>query len=195
MKGKEEEYGVSDLEWFDGDNLTEAQKAVNGLLSSMQNYNDRAEIMFGSAGAKESALDRLFGERGSEAGQAFQEAFNAKIESGEINVDVDKFGDYESAIEGVTGEVESLIAENPQLKVQLDSLGISAEDVARYFLNISGAMQQTSEATSVAVSDIASLTSAYDSYASVLQTVNDITFDGQAISDDYYTALQEYLEM
>ena len=193
MKGKEEEYGVSDLEWFDGDNLTEAQKAVNGLLSSMQNYNDRAEIMFGSAGAKESALDRLFGERGSEAGQAFQEAFNAKIESGEINVDVDKFGDYESAIEGVTGEVESLIAENPQLKVQLDSLGISAEDVARYFLNISGAMQQTSEATSVAVSDIASLTSAYDSYASVLQTVNDITFDGQAISDDYYTALQEYL--
>lgn len=193
MKGKEEEYGVSDLEWFDGDNLTEAQKAVNGLLSLMQNYNDRAEIMFGSAGAKESALDRLFGERGSEAGQAFQEAFNAKIESGEINVDVDKFGDYESAIEGVTGEVESLIAENPQLKVQLDSLGISAEDVARYFLNISGAMQQTSEATSVAVSDIASLTSAYDSYASVLQTVNDITFDGQAISDDYYTALQEYL--
>lgn len=193
MKGKEEEYGVSDLEWFDGDNLTEAQKAVNGLLSSMQNYNDRAEIMFGSAGAKESALDRLFGERGSEAGQAFQEAFNAKIESGEINVDVDKFGDYESAIEGVTGEVESLIAENPQLKVQLDSLGISAEDVARYFLNISGAMQQTSEATSVAVSDIASLTSAYDSYASVLQAVNDITFDGQAISDDYYTALQEYL--
>lgn len=193
MKGKEEEYGVSDLEWFDGDNLTEAQRAVNGLLSSMQNYNDRAEIMFGSAGAKESALDRLFGERGSEAGQAFQEAFNAKIESGEINVDVDKFGDYESAIEGVTGEVESLIAENPQLKVQLDSLGISAEDVARYFLNISGAMQQTSEATSVAVSDIASLTSAYDSYASVLQTVNDITFDGQAISDDYYTALQEYL--
>lgn len=193
MKGKEEEYGISDLEWFDGDNLTEAQKAVNGLLSSMQNYNDRAEIMFGSAGAKESALDRLFGERGSEAGQAFQEAFNAKIESGEINVDVDKFGDYESAIEGVTGEVESLIAENPQLKVQLDSLGISAEDVARYFLNISGAMQQTSEATSVAVSDIASLTSAYDSYASVLQAVNDITFDGQAISDDYYTALQEYL--
>lgn len=193
MKGKEEEYGVSDLEWFDGDNLTEAQKAVNGLLSSMQNYNDRAEIMFGSAGAKESALDRLFGERGSEAGQAFQEAFNAKIESGEINVDVDKFGDYESTIEGVTGEVESLIAENPQLKVQLDSLGISAEDVARYFLNISGAMQQTSEATSVAVSDIASLTSAYDSYASVLQAVNDITFDGQAISDDYYTALQEYL--
>nr|DAL94168.1 MAG TPA: minor tail protein [Caudoviricetes sp.] len=193
MKGKEEEYGVSDLEWFDGDNLTDAQKAVNGLLISMQNYNDRAEIMFGSAGAKESALDRLFGERGSEAGQAFQEAFNAKIESGEINVDVDKFGDYESAIEGVTGEVESLIAENPQLKVQLDSLGISAEDVARYFLNISGAMQQTSEATSVAVSDIASLTSAYDSYASVLQTVNDITFDGQAISDDYYTALQEYL--
>ena len=193
MKGKEEEYGISDLEWFDGDNLTEAQKAVNGLLSAMQHYNDQAEIMFGSAGAKESALDHLFGEHGSEAGQAFQEAFNAKIESGEINVDVDKFGDYESAIEGVTGEVESLIAENPQLKVQLDSLGISAEDVARYFLNTSGAMQQTSEATSVAVSDIASLTSAYDSYASVLQTVNDITFDGQAISDDYYTALQEYL--
>ncbi len=26
MKGKEEEYGVSDLEWFDGDNLTEAQR-------------------------------------------------------------------------------------------------------------------------------------------------------------------------
>lgn len=191
MQSKEEEYG--DLEWFDGDNLTEAQKTVNEIISSMQNYTDRAEIMFGSAGAKESALDRLFGERGSEAGQAFQEAFNAKIASGEINVDVDKFGDYESAIEGVTGEVEGLIDENPQLKVQLNSLGISAEDVARYFLNISEAMQQTSVTTSVAVSDIASLTSAYDSYASVLQTVNDITFDGQVISDDYYTALQGYL--
>lgn len=191
MKGKEEEYG--DLEWFDGDNLTEAQKTVNEIISTMQNYSDRAEIMFGSAGAKESALNRLFGERGSEAGKAFQEAFNAKIESGEIKVDVDKFGDYSTAIDNATDSVKGLISENPQLKVQLDSLGISAEDVARYFLNISGAMQQTSEATSVAVSDIASLTSAYGSYASVLQTVNDITFDGQAISDDYYTALQEYL--
>lgn len=191
IKGKEEEYG--DLEWFEGDNLTEAQKTVNEIISSMQNYTDRAEIMFGSAGAKESALNRLFGERGSEAGQAFQEAFNAKIESGEINVDVDKFGDYESAIEGVAEEVEGLIAENPQLKVQLDSLGISAEDVARYFLNISGAMQQTNETTSVAITDIASLVSAYDSYASVLQAINDITFDGQAISDDYYNSLKEYL--
>lgn len=191
IKGKEDEYG--DLEWFDGDNLTEAQKTVNEIISSMQNYNDRAEIMFGSAGAKESALNRLFGERGSEAGQAFQEAFNAKIESGEINVEVDRFGDYSAAIENVTGSVEELISKNPQFKVQLDSLGISAEDVARYFLNISSAMQQTNETTSVAITDIASLTSAYDSYASALQIVNDTIFDGQAISDDYYNSLKEYL--
>lgn len=191
IKGKEEEYG--DLEWFDGDNLTEAQKTVNEIISTMQNYNDRAEIMFGSAGAKESALNRLFGERGSEAGQAFQEAFNAKIKSGEINVEVDRFGDYSAAIENVTGSVEELISKNPQLKVQLDSLGISAEDVARYFLNINSSMQQTNEATSVAITDIASLTSAYDSYASALQIVNDTIFDGQAISDDYYNSLKEYL--
>ena len=191
IKSKEDEYG--DLEWFDGDNLTEAQKTVNEIISSMQNYNDRAEIMFGSAGAKESALNRLFGERGSEAGQAFQEAFNAKIESGEINVEVDRFGDYSAAIENVTGSVEELISKNPQFKVQLDSLGISAEDVARYFLNISSAMQQTNKTTSVAITDIASLTSAYDSYASALQIVNDTIFDGQAISDDYYNSLKEYL--
>lgn len=191
IKGKEDEYG--DLEWFDGDNLTEAQKTVNEIISSMQNYNDRAEIMFGSAGAKESALNRLFSERGSEAGQAFQEAFNAKLESGEINVEVDRFGDYSAAIENVTGSVEELISKNPQFKVQLDSLGISAEDVARYFLNISSAMQQTNETTSVAITDIASLTSAYDSYASALQIVNDTIFDGQAISDDYYNSLKEYL--
>lgn len=191
MKGKEEEYG--DLEWFDGDNLTEAQKTVNEIISTMQNYSDRAEIMFGSAGAKESALNRLFGERGSEAGKAFQEAFNAKIESGEIKVDVDKFGDYSTAIDNATDSVEGLISENPQLKVQLDSLGISAEDVARYFLNISAAMQQTNETASVTITDIATLTSAYDSYASALQIVNDAIFDGQAISDDYYDSLKEYL--
>jgi hypothetical protein len=191
MKGKEEEYG--DLEWFDGDNLTEAQKTVNEIISTMQNYSDRAEIMFGSAGAKESALNRLFGERGSEAGKAFQEAFNAKIESGEIKVDVDKFGDYSTAIDNATDSVKGLISENPQLKVQLDSLGISAEDVARYFLNISAAMQQTNETASVTITDIATLTSAYDSYASALQIVNDAIFDGQAISDDYYDSLKEYL--
>lgn len=191
MKDKEEEYG--DLEWFDGDNLTEAQKTVNEIISTMQNYSDRAEIMFGSAGAKESALNRLFGERGSEAGKAFQEAFNAKIESGEIKVDVDKFGDYSTAIDNATDSVEGLISENPQLKVQLDSLGISAEDVARYFLNISDAMQQTNETASVTITDIATLTSAYDSYASALQIVNDAIFDGQAISDDYYDSLKEYL--
>lgn len=191
MKDKEEDYG--DLEWFDGDNLTEAQKTVNEIISTMQNYSDRAEIMFGSAGAKESALNRLFGERGSEAGKAFQEAFNAKIESGEIKVDVDKFGDYSTAIDNATDSVEGLISENPQLKVQLDSLGISAEDVARYFLNISAAMQQTNETASVTITDIATLTSAYDSYASALQIVNDAIFDGQAISDDYYDSLKEYL--
>lgn len=145
----------------------------------MQNYSDRAEIMFGSAGAKESALNRLFGERGSEAGRAFQEAFNAKIESGEIKVDVDKFGDYSTAIDNATDSVEGLISENPQLKVQLDSLGISAEDVARYFLNISAAMQQTNETASVTITDIATLTSAYDSYASALQIVNDAILMGK----------------
>ena len=191
MKNKEEEYG--DLEWFDGDNLTEAQKTVNEILSSLQNYNDKAEIMFGSAGAKESALDRLFGERGSEAGQAFNEAFNEKIKSGEIDVNVDKFGDYSTAIDNVTDSVNELISENPQLKLQLDSLGVSAEDVARYFLNINNAVQQANETVSIAVTDIASITSAYESYASALQIVNESIFDGQAISDDYYDSLKTYL--
>ena len=367
MKSNEEEYG--DLEWFDGENLTEAQKKVNEIISTIQNYNDRAEILFGSAGAKESALNRLFGERGSEAGKAFNEAFKAKIESGEIKVDanafdntsleeakeyynevmsevqekgiditktmygnidtnnrkvlywtqenltkykdaieswgetVDSMGDYSTVFgtseefEGIeiafspmlqtesgsvlldkntvheyiyglidkarengeeitldvllqldeqglefegqqiknliadvgdtaikTGEAmhyvgelgaiedakntldkvggsfndvvksaEDMINASPQLKLQLDSLGISAEDVARHFLDIDEAINQTDKAITVATTDISSLTSAYESYASVLQTVNKIVFDGQAISEDAYESLKEYL--
>ena len=367
MKNNEEEYG--DLEWFDGENLTEAQKKVNEIISTIQNYNDRAEILFGSAGAKKSALDRLFGERGSEAGKAFNEAFKAKIESGEISVDanafdntsleeakeyynevmsevqekgiditktmygnidtnnrkvlywtqenltkykdaieswgetVDSMGDYSTVFgtseefEGIeiafspmlqtesgsvlldkntvheyiyglidkarengeeitldvllqldeqglefegqqiknliadvgdtaikTGEAmhyvgelgaiedakntldkvggsfndvvksaEDMINASPQLKLQLDSLGISAEDVARYFLDIDEAVQQTGKTATIVATDISSLTSAYDSYASALQIANEIAFDGQAISEDYYNSLKEYL--
>ena len=191
MKNNEEEYG--DLEWFDGENLTEAQKKVNEIISTIQNYNDRAEILFGSAGAKQSALDRLFGERGSEAGKAFNEAFKAKIESGEIAVDVDKFSDSSAAIDNVTKSVEGLISDTPLLELQLNSLGLTAEDVARYFLKIDEVVQQTSKTVTITATDISSLTSAYDSYASALQMANEIAFDGQAISEDYYNSLKEYL--
>lgn len=190
MAEKEETYG--DLEWFDKPK-TEAQKAVNEFLSAMENYTDRAEILFGNVGAKESAITRLFGERGSEAGQAFDKAFKAKIESGEIDIDTSKFEDYSSVIDGVVKEIENLLAKNPQLKLQLDSMNISIEDVARHYLKIDEAMQQTEGTMSTAITDLSTLSSAYESYASTLQIANEAAFEGQAISEDYYNSLKEYL--
>lgn len=201
MQSNEEEYGA--LEWFDGDNLTEAQKKVNEIISTIQNYNDRAEILFGSAGAKKSALDRLFGERGSEAGKAFNEAFkakiesgeikNAKVESGEIKIDISRFDDYSAVIDNVTNSIQDLISENPKLKLELDTLGLSAEDVARHFLDVDESIQQTGETVSTIATDLTSLKSAYDSYTSTLQMANEVIFDGQAISEDYYESLKGYL--
>lgn len=201
IKNKENEYGG--LEWFDGDNLTEAQKKVNEIISTLQNYNDRAEIMFGSAGAKESALNRLFGERGSEAGKAFNEAFkakvesgeieNAKVESGEIKIDISRFDDYSAVIDNVTNSIQDLISENPKLKLELDTLGLSAEDVTRHFLDVDESIQQTGETVSTIATDLTSLKSAYDSYTSTLQMANEVIFDGQAISEDYYESLKGYL--
>lgn len=184
IQDKETEY--DGLEWFDGEDLTEAQKKVNQILSTFENYNDKAEIMFGSAGAKESALNRIFGKRGSEAGKTFLEEFNAQVESGSINLDA-------SAIDTTTNSVKALIDKNPQLQLQLDNLGISAEDVARHFSNIDDVIHQTNTTVSVAVTDIASLTSAYESYASALDMANEAIYEGQAISDEYYESLKEYL--
>ena len=191
IKNKESEY--ADLEWFDGDNLTESQKKVNQIISSLNNYNDKAEIMFGSAGAKESALDRIFGERGSEAGKSFLKEFNAQVDAGTINVEVSALDDYSTAIDDVTNSVEGLINKNPQLKLQLDSLGISVEDVARYFLDIDEAVQQTSTSVSIAATDMSTITSAYEAYASALNIANEAIYEGQAISQEHYDSLKEYL--
>lgn len=175
---KNEEYG--DLEWFSGYNLTKNQKEVNSYLSSMANYLSKADILTGVSGAKSSVLDRILGEKGSDAGKKFKNLFDSKKING--------------SLEDVTKSVESMLNDFPELKTQLDSFNISAEELARYLSYGDTAAQKMSDSISVVATDISSLTSAYESYTSALQVANEVAFDGQVVSEDSYETLSKYLK-
>ena len=84
-----------------------------------------------------------------------------------------------------------------QLASVADEAGIEVEELINILTTL-GMISGRPEDAAVkqirkTITSIDALSSALESYKTVIETVNDITFDGQAISEEYYNTLKEQL--
>lgn len=89
--------------------------------------------------------------------------------------------------------IQSIIEKYPGVAAALKATGLDLQGLAGWLTQTGEYAEQASEDISTYVNTIDTLTSSIESYKSALETVNSITFDGQAISEDYYNTLKTQL--
>ena len=175
----EDEYG--DVGYFT-DPTTEIQKAWDEEFRKQRDYDNKINFITGVFG-KSDILNDEFGIYGSDAAQSFIKEFEAGIAEGK---------DYYTLI-------EELLEGNSDYSDLFNRLfkdyNIAWETFVKWFASDTTKQdtEKPEEKIKAAVTSIDALTSSIESYKSALDIVNSITSDGQAISEEYYTALKDQL--
>lgn len=250
IQDKFDEYlNMEGVEWQyaeEGKELQAWQKQMNDNLRMIYDYQDQMAIASGSAGAKEIAFSRIFGDQGTDAAKAFAKAYNTAIndygveavasaidfeeladqgmldslrevqkvaqESGKSLAEVIHGDDFkDSGIKQFFSEIEKAafdagvsaedflnimdldFSANPELLNYFDKLGLSADEAQAYFLQVAEAAAVATQVASKNTT-ISKLTSDIEGLNAAQQTTNEIAYEGQAISEDYYNTLSEQLK-
>lgn len=111
-----------------------------------------------------------------------------------------KSGEFNAGPDGTSVDYSIYTKEQVEgiatLQEQANAAGISVDALIDSLVNlglIEGRPEDEAAKIVATVSSIDTLTSVVEKYKTVLETVNDISFDGQAISKDYYDTLKEQL--
>lgn len=101
---------------------------------------------------------------------------------------------YESLLDNIGSKLQGFIDKHEWLKKLLESTGIDAGDLVGFFTQTGDYSEDQEEKITTTVTSLDKLTASVEAYKTTLQTVNNITHDGQAISEDYYNTLKDQLK-
>ena len=138
------------VEWQyteNGKELKEWQKQMNDNLRYIYDYQDKIAIAFDSDDAKVKALTRIFGEQGYDAAQEFNESFSKEISQ-------DIFYTLAEGTEYAQEWMNKLKETSPETAQELDRLGISAEDIAKYFIQVGEEAKKAASSVENSLSNI-----------------------------------------
>ena len=189
---KMEEYEAASqaLSLYDGkmaDHITQMSQYYNTISSNWDTATDdqkntanhyaelldKYAIAMKTSGAKDNALDRIFGENANEEIQGIKEQI---LEA----VDTSKDFDFTSAINS-----------SQKLKDTLNYLGISAEDVKNYFTQIGEAAKNAVENNVSPVETYSSLIADIESYNEILSQTYEIVSDNTVVTQEYKDSLTD----
>lgn len=159
---------------------TEAEKAWNELYLQMQDYLNKQAWINGELG-KSDILNSTFGQYATDSAKTFKEEFEKAVQEG---------GDPLQVLNDLFAGNAEYVALFSGL---FDTYGITMHDLVGYFTQTGEAAEQVADKISTTVTSLDKLMSSIDAYKTALQTANNITSDGQAISEDYYNTLKEQL--
>ena len=169
----------------DSEALKQLKEQWNALYRQQQMYQNKQALLNGTF-TKADVIADVFGSTGATAAQEFNKSFSEKVEK-------ESFNGLAEGTEYAQEWMNKLKDTSPQLAQELEYCGITAEDVAGYFMKVGEYAELAADKISTTVTSLDKLKSTIESYNSALEIANDITFDGQGISEDYYNALKEYL--
>ena len=182
-KWQEAQQKTADIETEMYEHLTQMQQYYSGLeygmsddidkeLDTWYNFLDKLSVAEKASGAKDTALDRIFGENASEEIQLIKDEILKTIGAGQ------EF-DFDAAING-----------SEELKATLAYIGLSAEDVKNYFTQIGEAAVDSAKSM-IAFKPYAALSEDADKYKDILLQSNTILAEGITVTEDYYNSLIE----
>jgi hypothetical protein len=119
------------VEYFEGDNLEEWQKASNEQLDFINNMRDKWEIMLGSTNAKPNAISRIFN----------------KEQFSEISDEIDKLVEKLKEDPGNTAyeeKIRDIICSNEELQNNLKQTGLTVDDAVASFTKFSSGFDSDS---------------------------------------------------
>lgn len=119
------------VEYFEGDNLEEWQKASNEQLDFINNMRDKWEIMLGSTNAKPNAISRIFN----------------KEQFSEISDEIDKLVEKLKEDPGNTvyeEKIRDIICSNEELQNNLKQTGLTVDDAVASFTKFSSGFDSDS---------------------------------------------------
>ena len=173
------EIGYQIIDDNDSEQLQAEKKKWNDFYRQVQEYINQQAFMNGTLN-KADILSFTFGQYASDAAEAFKTEIENGLKEGgtvqDIMFDVLNNQEYTNLTGGL-----------------LANYGISIADIVGFFTQVANEATSTASKVNVVVSSMDALTSAVDAYKNALETVNSLTSDGQAISEDYYNTLKEQL--
>lgn len=119
------------VEYFEGDNLEEWQKASNAQLDYINNRRDKWEILLGSSDAKQNAITRIFN----------------KEQFSEISDEIDKLVEKLKEDPGNTAyeeKIRDIICSNEELQNNLKQTGLTVDDAVASFTKFSSGFDSDS---------------------------------------------------
>lgn len=119
------------VEYFEGDNLEQWQKASNAQLDYINNRRDKWEILLGSSDAKQNAITRIFN----------------KEQFSEISDEIDKLVEKLKEDPGNTAyeeKIRDIICSNEELQNNLKQTGLTVDDAVASFTKFSSSFDSDS---------------------------------------------------
>lgn len=119
------------VEYFEGDNLEQWQKASNAQLDYINNRRDKWEILLGSSDAKQNAITRIFN----------------KEQFSEISDEIDKLVEKLKEDPGNTAyeeKIRDIICSNEELQNNLKQTGLTVDDAVASFTKFSSGFDSDS---------------------------------------------------
>ena len=119
------------VEYFEGDNLEQWQKASNAQLDYINNRRDKWEILIGSSDAKQNAITRIFN----------------KEQFSEISDEIDKLVEKLKEDPGNTAyeeKIRDIICSNEELQNNLKQTGLTVDDAVASFTKFSSGFDSDS---------------------------------------------------
>ena len=122
---------ANEIEYFEGENLEDWQKASNEQLDYINNMRDKWEIMLGSTNAKSNAINRIFN----------------KEQFSEISDEIDKLVEKLKEDPGNTAyeeKIRDIICSNEELQNNLKQTGLTVDDAVASFTKFSSGFDSDS---------------------------------------------------
>ena len=119
------------VEYFEGDNLEQWQKASNAQLDYINNRRDKWEILVGSSDAKQNAITRIFN----------------KEQFSEISDEIDKLVEKLKEDPGNTAyeeKIRDIICSNEELQNNIKQTGLTVDDAVASFTKFSSGFDSDS---------------------------------------------------
>lgn len=89
--------------------------------------------------------------------------------------------------------LQSLIEKYPAISKAFKATGLDLQSLAGWLTQTGEYAKEVSEQTTTTITSLDKLTSSVEAYKSALEVANNIVFDGQAISGEYYNTLRDQL--